>query len=122
MRCGTIRSALALQDRSGLQPKELLGAMVKLGSHRRCMPKFSDRTRIVPLERKRTMTHYLRRNGDTVVDVEATNDDLRSVVCIVAYSDMLLYDQLMSLPENEKARQSEIIHDFDLLQELRENT
>ena len=56
------------------------------------------------------MIHYLRRNGDTVVDISATKDDLSSVVCIAAYSDMLL---------NEKARQSEMVHDFDLLQELR---
>ena len=56
------------------------------------------------------MIHYLRRNGDTVVDITARNDDLSSTVCIAAYSDMLL---------NEKARQSEMIHDFDLLQELR---
>ena len=56
------------------------------------------------------MTHYLRQNGSTVVDVDATNDDIRSVVCIASYSKLLL---------GEKSRQSEMIDDFDGLQELR---
>ncbi len=56
------------------------------------------------------MTHYLRRGKDTVVDIETTNDDLMSVICIAAYSDMLL---------NEETRQLEMIQDFAFLQELR---
>lgn len=57
------------------------------------------------------MTHYLRRNGNTIVDVEATPDDISSVVCIVEYSCLLL-----GSPDD---RQKEIINDFDNLQELR---
>lgn len=57
------------------------------------------------------MTHYLRRNGKTIVDVEATKDDLSSVVCIEQYSLLLL---------DEQGDQTfEIIQDFDALQELR---
>jgi hypothetical protein len=55
------------------------------------------------------MTHYLRRNGKTIVDVDATKNDVRSVVCIEQYSLFLL----------EESNQSEIIKDFDALQELR---
>ncbi len=56
------------------------------------------------------MTHYLRRNGKTLVDVEATKTDISSVVCIPIYSELLL---------TEQGRQNEIIADFDRLQELR---
>lgn len=56
------------------------------------------------------MTHYLRRNGNTIVDVEATPNDISSVVCIIEYSRLLL---------REPNRQKEIISDFDGLQELR---
>ena len=56
------------------------------------------------------MTHYLRLDGETIVDVEATKDDISSVVCVIPYSKLLL---------DEKERQSEVIVDFDQLQELR---
>ncbi len=36
------------------------------------------------------MIHYLRLNNNTVVDVEATKDDIRSIVCIAEYSRLLL--------------------------------
>lgn len=56
------------------------------------------------------MTHFLRRNGNTIVDVEATADDLHCVVCIDEYSALLL---------DEVGRQQEVIADFQELQELR---
>ena len=58
------------------------------------------------------MTHYLRQNGHTIVDVEATPNDISSVVSIVGYTCLFL-----SNPGLE--RQKEIMHDFHGLQELR---
>ena len=58
------------------------------------------------------MTHYLRKNGNTIVDVEATKDDLSSVVCIEQYSFFLLDQKQIDYHE-------EVIRDFDDLQELR---
>ena len=56
------------------------------------------------------MTHYLRLDGHTIVDVEATSTDISSIVCISEYSRLLL---------KESDRQEEVIGDFDRLQELR---
>lgn len=56
------------------------------------------------------MTHFLRINGKTIVDVEATKDDISSVVCIGEYSRLLLS------VENSR---DDVIRDFDDLQELR---
>lgn len=56
------------------------------------------------------MVHFLRKDGNTIVDVEATKDDISSVVCIASYSKLLL---------SEQNRQAELIGDFDGLQELR---
>ena len=56
------------------------------------------------------MTHYLRRNGKSIVDVEAGRTDLRCVVCIDEYSVLLL---------SETSRQAELIIDFGGLQEMR---
>lgn len=61
------------------------------------------------------MTHYLRISGKTIVDVEATKDDIQSVVCIDVYSGFLLREQTLrggSTPHD-------LIEDFDRLQELR---
>lgn len=57
------------------------------------------------------MTHYLRNNGKTIVDVETTETDLRCVVVIIHYSRMLL--------DAYEHRRDEIIADFHALQELR---
>lgn len=56
------------------------------------------------------MTHYLRHNTNTVVDVESHENDLHCVVCIDGYSRLLL-----AKPD----RRHEIIADFSALQELR---
>lgn len=56
------------------------------------------------------MTHYLRRNGKSIVDVEASKIDLRCVICIFEYSAILL---------SETYRQDEVISDFDNLSEMR---
>ena len=58
------------------------------------------------------MTHYLRKNGKTIADVETSDDKLSCVVCIRAFSDLLLSDPV---------RQHQIIEDFDDLQEMRTN-
>lgn len=55
------------------------------------------------------MTHYLRRNGNTIVDVEATKDDISSVVCLGEFAGLLWDD----------ARPEVVIFDFEALQELR---
>ena len=58
------------------------------------------------------MTHYLRNSAnETIVDVEATRDDLSCVVCIDTYSRMLL-----SLPED---RREQFIEDMNSTQEIR---
>lgn len=58
-------------------------------------------------------THYLRLktdSADTLVDLEATKDDLSCQVCIPAYSVLLL-----SHPD----RAAEVIADFESIQEIR---
>jgi hypothetical protein len=55
-------------------------------------------------------THYLLRNGKTIVDVEVTKDDLHCVVCIDEYSSLLIAKQ---------TRQDDVIVDFHMLQEIR---
>ena len=62
------------------------------------------------------MTHYLRfvdeqRFGDTVVDIEATKDDIHCVVCIEAYSRLLLSIKPVDVDR--------FIKDFDDTQEIR---
>ena len=58
------------------------------------------------------MTHYLRDfSSNTIVDVEATKDDINCVVVIRAYSEMLL-----SLPEHER---ESFILDMNTIQEIR---
>ena len=61
------------------------------------------------------MTHYLRLNGETIVDVEATKDDIHSVVCIEVYSGLLLREQALC----GGLTPHELIDDFEQLQELR---
>lgn len=61
------------------------------------------------------MTHYLRMSGKTVVDVEAVKDDIHPVVCIDAYSELLLREQTLC----GGLTPHELIDDFDRLQELR---
>jgi len=56
------------------------------------------------------MTHYLRRFGKTIVEVEATADDIRCVVVIDIYSEFLM--DFMS-------RRAAVIKDFHDLQEMR---
>jgi len=57
------------------------------------------------------MTHYLRNNGKTIVDVETTKTDLHSVVVISHYSELLL--------STHEDGADEFIADFHALQELR---
>jgi len=59
------------------------------------------------------MTHFLRRNGKTVVDLDVWKDDLSCVVCIREYSILLL------LTPSIAVRMEEVIPDFDNLQEIR---
>lgn len=57
------------------------------------------------------MTHYLRsKEGDTVVDIEVTTDDLHCVIDIKEYTKLLF--------ENEN-RKEEVVDDFWELQEMR---
>ena len=56
------------------------------------------------------MTHYLRKNGVTVVDTETSANDLSCVVCINSFSELLLAE-----PE----RAAEVAEDFNGLQEMR---
>lgn len=56
------------------------------------------------------MVHYLRqKNGKTIVDADATKDDLSVTVDIRTYSEFLLISN----------RKVEVIADFDRIQELR---
>lgn len=57
------------------------------------------------------MTHYLRRNGETVVDVETTEQDLSCVIVLNTYSPMLLWCPVLQQPG--------MIADFHDLQEMR---
>lgn len=57
------------------------------------------------------MTHYLRQDGRTIVDVDAWKDDLRAGVIIDEYSRLLL--------ETPPEKQKEVIQDFHFLIELR---
>ena len=57
------------------------------------------------------MTHYLRRNGKTVVDVEASRQDLHSVVDIREFSKLLVISPIRDVPG--------LIDDFEALQEMR---
>ena len=56
------------------------------------------------------MTHYLRKDGTTVVDVETSESDLSCVVCINSFSVLLL---------GEPERHQEVVDDFHDLQEMR---
>ena len=56
------------------------------------------------------MTHYLRRRGETIVEIETTENDLSCVVCIEQYSYLLLTSRFIS---------QKVIDDFGLIQEIR---
>jgi len=56
------------------------------------------------------MTHYLRLNGQTLVDIETTKDDIQCVIDIGNYSRYLL---------SNVGNSETIVRDFDAIQEIR---
>ncbi len=59
------------------------------------------------------MTHFLRtNNNETVVDIETTDDDIRTVIDIKEYSKLLLSLDSSSCVDN-------CINDFSQLQDIR---
>lgn len=66
------------------------------------------------------MTHYIRRNGKTLVDCDASKDDLSITIIIEEYSKLLLavHSELL-FGKGKLPKLQEFIHDFDDLQELR---
>lgn len=69
------------------------------------------------------MIHFIRNeNNDTIVDVDATEDDIHVVVLILGYTRLLL-DRFVTTSRlvTPRARhsQTELVNDFASLQELR---
>lgn len=54
------------------------------------------------------MIHYLRKNGKTIVDIEAFNGDIKCVVIIREFGKFLL-----------NSKKESILDDFDAIQEIR---
>jgi len=58
------------------------------------------------------MTHYLRDDGKTLVDIEATKNDIQCVVNIAAYSRFMM-------SWGSESRRQQVIEEFDLINEIR---